>query len=174
MKTFELEYKNNKYNVNYYNNNELELVEFHSTDGVNGYIKQGYSKKDAPDWLNMKETLFKSQLFYKAISDATPNVYSTLLKVIQDGEDGVGKEQNFLDIFNLLNITWTPAELEYLDAVLQVNKFSIRLVQTNNSMSARKAVEIVENSPINNKIVKNCDNMWCKFIIFVKSIFKKN
>lgn len=127
------------------------------------------------DWLNMKETLFKSQLFYKAISEANPNIYATLLKVIQDGENGVGKEQNFVDLFNLLNITWTPTELEYLDAVLQTNGFSIVLSENNANMSARKATEVIETSPLtisNNN--KECDSIWCKFLIFVKSIFKKN
>ena len=128
-----------------------------------------------PNWLNMKETLFKSQLFYKAISEANPNVYATLLKVIQDGENGVGKEQNFVDLFNLLNITWTPTELEYLDAVLQSNGFSIVLSESNTNMSARKAVEIIETSPLTiSNNTKECDSIWCKFLIFVKSIFKKN
>lgn len=32
-----------KYNIYYYINGEFELSEFHSTDGVNGEIRYGYS-----------------------------------------------------------------------------------------------------------------------------------
>lgn len=53
MKTYEIKYEPitidkktiDKYNVYYYINNELETKEFHSTDGVNGVIRDGYILK---------------------------------------------------------------------------------------------------------------------------------
>jgi hypothetical protein len=33
-----------KYNIYYYINGEIETKEFHSTDGINGEIRQGYEE----------------------------------------------------------------------------------------------------------------------------------
>jgi hypothetical protein len=52
MKTCEIKYEPvvidgtsiDKYNIYYYNNGELESIEFHSTDGINGEARPGYTK----------------------------------------------------------------------------------------------------------------------------------
>lgn len=54
MKTYEIKYEPkeidgeiiDKYNTYYYINGELENVEFHSTDGINGEIRYGYKLKE--------------------------------------------------------------------------------------------------------------------------------
>lgn len=54
MKTYEIKYEpiklkdgstKDKYNVYYYLDKEEETVEFHSTDGINGVVKEGYTLK---------------------------------------------------------------------------------------------------------------------------------
>lgn len=42
MKKYKLVLENGKYNVEYYENDILMLKEFHSTDGVNGTVRDGY------------------------------------------------------------------------------------------------------------------------------------
>lgn len=54
MKTYEIKYepvtidgkKIDKYNVYYYVAGKLENKEFHSTDGINGDVRQGYTLKE--------------------------------------------------------------------------------------------------------------------------------
>lgn len=54
MKTYEIKYEPvkvdgktiDKYNVYYYINGKQETKEFHSTDGINGEIRQGYKLKE--------------------------------------------------------------------------------------------------------------------------------
>jgi hypothetical protein len=36
-----------KYNIYYYINDVLELIEYHSTDGINGEIRYGYKPKNS-------------------------------------------------------------------------------------------------------------------------------
>jgi hypothetical protein len=53
MKTYEIKYepieKNgkqiDKYNIYYYIDGVIETVEFHSTDGISGEVRQGYTLK---------------------------------------------------------------------------------------------------------------------------------
>ena len=79
-----------------------------------------------PNWLTFKETLFKSALFFRALTEANPNAYSTLLKIIQDGENNVGNENNFQYVFNLLGLKLTEEETIYLNSTLESNNFTIR------------------------------------------------
>lgn len=52
MKTYEIKYEpiiidgseNPKYNIYYYINGVLDDYQFHSIDGINGEIKQGYNQ----------------------------------------------------------------------------------------------------------------------------------
>jgi hypothetical protein len=54
MKTYEIKHEPitidgeiiDKYNIYYYENDTLINKEFHSTDGINGEIKQGYTLKE--------------------------------------------------------------------------------------------------------------------------------
>jgi len=77
------------------------------------------------DWKNFKEDLFKSALFYRAIQDANPNAYATLLKVISDGEAGITLESNFQLVFNLLGLVLTTEETIFLNTTLANNHFTI-------------------------------------------------
>lgn len=46
MKTYEIKLDGKKYNIYYYDENgNLENKEFHSIDGINGEIRQGYILK---------------------------------------------------------------------------------------------------------------------------------
>lgn len=42
MKTYELKLENGKHNICYYENDELVDKQFHSLDGINGTIREGY------------------------------------------------------------------------------------------------------------------------------------
>lgn len=54
MKTYEIKYEpvtiagviKPKHNIYYYIDGELETKEFHSTDGINGTIREGYTLKN--------------------------------------------------------------------------------------------------------------------------------
>ena len=89
-------------------------------------IDDGVEEVKSINWLTFKETLFKSALFFRALTEANPNAYSTLLKIIQDGENNVGIENNFEYVFNLLGFTLTEEETIYLNSTLESNNFTIR------------------------------------------------
>ena len=80
-----------------------------------------------PNWKNFKEELFKSQVFYKAIQQGNPNVYTTLLKVITDGETNYAKEENFILLFNMLGIEWTQVEKDFINQTLINNNFTVQV-----------------------------------------------
>ncbi len=77
------------------------------------------------NWKAFKENLFNTPIFLKLISEANPNAYTTLIKIIQDGEDGKGKEDNFTFMFKLLNVNWNDSEIKLINEALNINGFSI-------------------------------------------------
>ena len=80
-----------------------------------------------PNWKNFKEELFKSQVFFKALQLGSPNVYTTLLKVITDGETNYAKEENFILLFNMLGIEWTQEEKDFINQTLSSNNFTVQV-----------------------------------------------
>lgn len=86
-----------------------------------------YENPNAPKWKELKTLMFNSPLFQRAIAQANPNAYSTLLKVISDGEAGDGSEQNLLMMINMLGMTFSAAEKAELNGYFETNNFTIRL-----------------------------------------------
>lgn len=79
------------------------------------------------NWKGLRINLFYSPLFLKALTEANTNAYSTLLKVITDGEISEASENTFLYIFNMLGMTFSTAEKAELNGYLQANNFTIRI-----------------------------------------------
>jgi hypothetical protein len=82
---------------------------------------------NAPKWKELKMALFGSPLFQRAIVQANPNAYSTLLKVLSDGENGDGNEGNLHMMINMLGMTFSQAEKAELNGYFEINNFTIRL-----------------------------------------------
>ena len=80
------------------------------------------------NWKGLRINLFHSPLFLRALTEANQNVYSTLLKVITDGEISEASENTFLYIFNMLEMTFSSVEKEELNGYLTANNFTIRIV----------------------------------------------
>lgn len=78
-----------KYNV-YYSDG---VVEFHSTDGINGTIRQGYRDINAPNWNGLTQDLKNSPLMGFAVQYAMPNGFTLLNKTLTDGEINSASEQ---------------------------------------------------------------------------------
>ena len=95
------------------------------------YVMELVYEEDVPDvpltpnWKEFKETLFNSPVYYKTLSLGNPNVYSTLLKLITDGENGYAKQENFVNLFNMLGIEWTSEERAEINTALSNNHFTI-------------------------------------------------
>lgn len=112
-----------KYNI-YYSDG---LKEFHSTDGVNGTIKSGYTNVNAPNYYGLEQGLFKSSLFSKYIMD-----YNTkgllFTQTINNGKRGEDVNENtLLAGFQVMQIAFTEPEKAFINNVLSDNNFSIRL-----------------------------------------------
>lgn len=86
-----------------------------------------YENPNSPKWKELKTSMFNSSLFQKAIVQANPNAYSTLLKVLSDGEAGDGNEQNLLLMINMLGMTFSAEEKAELNGYFETNNFTIRL-----------------------------------------------
>jgi hypothetical protein len=86
-----------------------------------------YENPNAPKWKELKMSLFASPLFQRAIVQANPNAYSTLLKVLSDGENGDGNEANLLLMINMLGMTFSAQEKAELNGYFEANNFTIRL-----------------------------------------------
>ena len=80
------------------------------------------------DWKELSQAFFYSTLMSKALSSASPNAYSTFLKVLTDGENNYASENAFLAMFNALGITWTAAEKTEINTILTANNFTIQVV----------------------------------------------
>jgi hypothetical protein len=79
------------------------------------------------DWKNLSQAFFYSTLMPKALQYASPNAYSTFLKVLTDGENNYASENAFLQMFNAMGITWTSAEKAEINAILTENNFTIQI-----------------------------------------------
>lgn len=79
------------------------------------------------NWKGLRIALFNSPLFNRAITEANPNLYSTLLKIITDGETDEADENIFLTILNMLGMTFSIAEKAELNKYFTDNNFTIRL-----------------------------------------------
>jgi hypothetical protein len=80
------------------------------------------------NWRGLTESLYGSQLFYKAMTSANPNAYSTILKVLSDGENGNSTQNTFLSVFNMLGVNWSEEEKTQLNTVLSDNLFTIQIL----------------------------------------------
>ena len=79
------------------------------------------------DWKELSQAFFYSSLMSKAIQNASPNAYSTFLKVLTDGENNYASENAFLAMFNAMGITWTTAEKAEINTILTNNNFTVQI-----------------------------------------------
>lgn len=77
------------------------------------------------DWKNLSQDFFYSTLMPKVMANATPNAYSTFLKVLTDGENNYASENAFLSTFNMLGVTWTTQEKAQINQILSNNNFTV-------------------------------------------------
>lgn len=112
-----------KYNI-YYSDGSKE---FHSTDGINGTIRDGFTKLNAPNWYKLEQQLRYSSLFAKAFNDATDKGWTLIITTLVNGKLGQASENSLLFAFSVLGVTWTESELIELNTILESNNFTIRL-----------------------------------------------
>lgn len=80
------------------------------------------------DWKNLSQAFFyDSGLMTKILSSANPNGYSTMLKVLTDGENNYASENAFLLVFSMLGISWTTQEKATINSILTANNFTIQI-----------------------------------------------
>jgi hypothetical protein len=77
------------------------------------------------NWKGLSQELFYSPLFQKAMMLANPNAYSTLLKVLTDGENNTASEGAFLQAFTWMGVPFTAEEKGVLNEILSNNGFTI-------------------------------------------------
>jgi hypothetical protein len=58
---------------------------------------------------------------------ANPNAYSTLLKVLTDGENNFASQNAFLQAFTWMGVEFTIEEKVILNEILSNNGFTIKL-----------------------------------------------
>lgn len=121
-----------KYNVYYYHDDVMVLPMFHSYDGINGTILEGYKDKNAPNWNGLTQTLKGSSLMLFAIGNAHANGFSLLLKTLTDGEAGSASQEFLIMAIGACFPTGWPHQLSNeqkaeLNGYLTANKFSIQV-----------------------------------------------
>lgn len=119
--------------------NELSTLEMNDlgiTSMMNNGVHMIYFQGDEPpreppviapvlNWKGLSQGLFYSPLYPKTLIEASPNAFSTLLKVLTDGENGYASENAFLMVFNLLNVEYTQQEKDQINEILSTNNFTI-------------------------------------------------
>jgi hypothetical protein len=131
MKTYEIKYEPitiegtlyPKYNI-YYSDGEKQ---FHSKDGINGIIREGFTDINAKNWLGLEQQLRYSALFAKAFTDATEKGLSLFMVTLVNGKSGQASENSLAFAFSVLGVTWTESEVIELNSILESNNFTIRL-----------------------------------------------
>jgi hypothetical protein len=127
MKEYKIVLENGKYNIYYYINGELECKEFHSIDGIYGNIREGYTEKNAKNWLGLEQDLRYSNLFAKAYNDANGKGLNMFTTTLVNGKLGHAKEPALEFAFSVLGVTWTESDILELNTILENNNFTIRL-----------------------------------------------
>jgi hypothetical protein len=127
MKEYKIVLENGKYNIYYYINGVQETKEFHSIDGISGNIRDGYTEKNAKNWLGLEQDLRYSNLFAKAFTDATEKGLSLFMVTLINGKNGDSSENSLSFAFSVLGVTWIESEILELNTILENNNFTIRL-----------------------------------------------
>lgn len=102
----------------------------HTITDENGNVTVVEESQDlplSPNWKGLSQSLFYSAIFQKAKALANPNAYSTLLKVLTDGENTYASENAFLICFNWLDVNFTQSEKTELNTILANNNFTITI-----------------------------------------------
>ena len=100
-------------------------VKYYKT--LNGVKTDSFIVVQQPDWKGLQGALYNSDLFSTAISVASPNAFSALLKCITDGENGNSTPGIFLYLLGLCNITWTAAQKAELNGYFVKYYFAIQV-----------------------------------------------
>lgn len=118
-----------KYNI-YYKGGEFDgLGEFHSTDGINGTIREGYKKINSPNWLGLEQALFYSGLRAKAKASANLDMFefSSLIGAFSNSKNGTVSESTLYYLLNAINADWDEADIAQLNGFLKQFNFTIQL-----------------------------------------------
>lgn len=117
-----------KYNI-YYSDG---VVEFHSTDGINGVIRAGFKDANAANWNGLTQGLKSSPLMIFAYQYAHSNGFNLFLKTLTDGENGSASEEFLLTTIGMCFPSGWPKQLDSnqkteLNQLLSDNNFTIRV-----------------------------------------------
>lgn len=118
-----------KYNI-YYTGGEFDgLGEFHSTDGINGTIREGYKNVNSPNWLGLEQALFYSGLRAKAKASANLDMFefSSLVGAFANSKNGTVSENTLYYLLNAINADWDAEDIALLNTLLTQNNFTIQL-----------------------------------------------
>lgn len=90
-----------------------------------------------PNWVGFKKSIWRNQALYFGITArAVPNMFSTVLKILSDGEAGTGDQEDLGAILNtkdgngnyVIGFNWSDAEKQTINGYLEVCNFTIRLI----------------------------------------------
>jgi hypothetical protein len=143
MKTYEIKYEpvtvngveKPKYNV-YYSDG---VKEFHSVDGINGVIKEGYKDIKAPNWLGLEQDLRYSSVFgrRKEVDPVDFNIFTTTLV---NGKLGHASENALIFGFGILGLDWSKEEKDLINGLLEKHNFVFRLENSGARMFTRSVL----------------------------------
>jgi hypothetical protein len=80
-----------------------------------------------PNWRKLTEDLYASPLMFKALTEANPNAFAVLLKVLTDGENGNSTENTLLGSIQMCGINFSDEEKQALNQILKDNFFSVEI-----------------------------------------------
>jgi hypothetical protein len=80
-----------------------------------------------PNWRKLTEDLYASPLMFKALTEANPNAFSVLLKVLTDGENGNSTENTLKASIQMCGINFSDEEKQALNQILKDNFFSVEI-----------------------------------------------
>lgn len=126
--TYELIQHNGKYNIHYTGGEFDGLIEFHSLDGINGKVRDGYTNVNAPNWLGLEQQLRYSNEFSKAFATSSDKGFNLFTTTLVNGKLGHSSENGLAFAFSVIGVDWTEQEKENINAVLEANNFTYRLV----------------------------------------------
>ena len=115
-----------KYNI-YYTGGQFDgVVEFHSTDGISGTIREGYKNKNAPNWLGLEQDLRYSAVFGRRV-EVNPIDFNIFTTTLVNGKLGHASENALAFGFSILGLEWTNEDKILINSLLEKNNFVFRL-----------------------------------------------
>lgn len=119
-----------KYNIYYYEDNVQVDNQFHSTDGINGRIKSGYTNRLGAKWAAMYLALLaNTTLINRMINTTTMSSWlSSLYAILQLGVSGYPNENYLSYVLNQPGWLWTTTEKSQFNSYFTTNQFNITVI----------------------------------------------